>query len=82
MEHRYARIFSLASPPNALMDAAECAARTAGATIPEPMPLVYGAGYAMTLKFKTQGGGAPVLRLLWRQQNGTWRVTAYGVELP
>jgi hypothetical protein len=36
----------------------------------------------MTFRFRTQSGDAPVLRLLWRQEDGTWRVTAYEVELP
>jgi len=82
MDHQYARVFSLSSPPNALADAAECAARNAGATIPDPLPLEYGNGYAMTVRFMTQGGDAPVLRLLWRKQGTDWRITSYGVELP
>ena len=36
----------------------------------------------MTLRFRTQGGDAPVLRLLWRKEGDAWRVTAYDVELP
>ena len=35
----------------------------------------------MTFRFRTQGGDAPVLRLLWRKEDDTWRVT-YDVELP
>ena len=37
---------------------------------------------AMGYIFKTRAGDAPVLRLLWRNEAGTWRITAYGVELP
>jgi hypothetical protein len=82
LDHPFASVFSLSSPPNALADAAECATRATGAAIPEPMPLEYGSGYGMTVRFKTQGGDAPVLRVLWRQLNGAWRITSYGVELP
>ena len=82
MDHPFARVFSLSSPPNALTDAFECAARAANPAIPDPMPLEYGNAYGMTVRFRVEGGEAPVLRLLWRQENGTWRITSYGVELP
>ena len=82
MDHPFARVFSLSSPPNALADAAECAARAANAAIPDPMPLEYGNAYGMTVRFRVEGGEAPVLRLLWRQENGAWRITSYGVDLP
>ena len=82
LDHPFARVFSLTSPPNALIDATECATRASGSTIPDPLPLEYGKGYGMTVRFKTRSGDAPVLRLLWRQENGAWRITAYGVELP
>jgi hypothetical protein len=82
MDHPLARVYSLASVPNALADAAECAARAAGSTVPDPMPLEYGQGFGMTVRFKTRSGDAPILRLLWRNENGAWRITSYGVELP
>ena len=82
MDHPFARVFSLSSPPNALADASECAARAANVAIPDPMPLEYGNAYGMTVRFRVEAGEAPVLRLLWRQENGTWRITSYGVELP
>jgi hypothetical protein len=82
MDHPFARVFSLSSIPNALADASECSARAAGSTIPDPMPLEYGNGFGMTVRLKTRSGDAPVLRLLWRHENGAWRVTSYGVELP
>jgi hypothetical protein len=82
MNHSYSRVFSLSSIPNALADAAECTARAAGSGIPDPVPLEYSNGFGMTVQFKTRGGDAPVLRLLWRNEAGTWRITAYGVELP
>ena len=82
MDHPFARVFSLSSIPNALADAAECSARVAGSAIPDPMPLEYGKGFGLTMRFKTRSGDAPILRLLWRNENGAWRITSYGVELP
>lgn len=82
MDQPYAGVFSLTSFPNALGDAVECDARARGVVPPDPLPLEYGAAYGMTFRFRTQGGDAPVLRLLWRNEAGTWRITAYEVELP
>ncbi|HEX7780999.1 MAG TPA: hypothetical protein VF424_17245, partial [Vicinamibacterales bacterium] len=82
MNHAYSRVFSLSSIPNALADAAECAARAAGSRVPDPLPLEYSNAFGTTVRFKTRAGDAPVLRLLWRNEAGTWRITAYGVELP
>lgn len=80
MNHRYARVFSLSSIPNALADAAECAARAAGTSMPDPLPLEYGSGFGLTIRFRTRGGDAPVLRLLWRKEGSTWRITSFAVE--
>ena len=44
------------------------------------MPLVYGNGFGTIVRFKTRAGEAPVLRLLWRKEDGLWRITSYGVE--
>jgi hypothetical protein len=82
MDHPYARVFSLSSAPNALADALECDARASGSTLPDPLPLEYGNAFGLTVRFKTRSGDAPVLRLLWRKENGGWRITSYGIELP
>lgn len=82
MTHRDDRIYTLASVPDALADAAECAAQVRGDAIADPLPLEYGNAVAMMMRFKTRSGDAPVLRLLWRRLDGTWRITAYGVEHP
>ena len=74
--------FTLASVPNALADAQECAARASGGPMPDPLPLEYGNGFGMMVRFKTRNGDAPVLRLLWRNENGAWKITSYIVELP
>ena len=82
MDQPYSRTFSLTSFPAALGDAVECEARARGAVPPDPLPLEYGQAFGMTFRFRTQGGDAPVLRLLWRKEDNTWRVTSYDVELP
>jgi hypothetical protein len=82
MDQPYSRIFSLTSLPAALGDAVECEARARGAVPPDPLPLEYGQAFAMTFRFRTQAGDAPVLRLLWRKEGDAWRVTSYDVELP
>jgi hypothetical protein len=82
MDQPYSRVFSLTSFPAALGDAVECDARARGAVPPDPLPLEYGEAFGMTLRFRTQGGDAPVLRLLWRKEDNAWRVTSYDVELP
>jgi hypothetical protein len=82
MDQPYSRVFSLTSFPTALGDAVECEARARGAVPPNPMPLEYGDAFGMTFRFRTQAGDAPVLRLLWRKEEGTWRITSYDVELP
>ncbi len=82
MDQPYSRLFSLTSFPAALGDVVECDARARGAVPPDPLPLEYGEAFGMTFRFRTEGGDAPVLRLLWRKEDGTWRVRAYDVELP
>ena len=44
------------------------------------MPLEYGNAFVMTVRFKTKSGEAPILRVLWRKENGAWRITSYAVE--
>mgnify|MGYP003392366333 CR=1 FL=1 len=43
---------------------------------PDPLPLEYGQAFGMIFRFRTQVGEAPVLRLLWRKGDSTWRVTS------
>ena len=82
MDQPDSRLFSLTSFPAALGDVVECDARARGAVPPDPLPLEYGEAFGMTFRFRTEGGDAPVLRLLWRKEDGTWRIRAYDVELP
>ena len=82
MDQPYSQIFSLISFPAALGEAVECEARARGAVPPDPLPLEYGEAFGMTFRFRTQGGDAPVLRLLWRKEDNTWRITSYDVDVP
>jgi hypothetical protein len=82
IDQPYSHMFSLTSFPTALGDAIECGARARGAVPPDPLPLEYGEAFGMTFRFRTQSGDAPILRLLWRKEAATWRVTSYDVELP
>ena len=82
MEHRYSRTFALGSLPEALAEASDCSFRARGGTFNgDPNP-EYGNAFGMTVRFKTVGGEAPVLRLLWRKDPEAWRITAYGIETP
>ena len=82
MDQPYSRLFSATSLPTALAAALECDARARGVVPPDPLPLEYGEAFGVTFRLRTQGGEAPVLRLLWRKEAGNWRITAYDVEVP
>jgi hypothetical protein len=81
MDHRYSRTFTLTSIPNALGDAVECQA-SGGAQPTTPVPLEYGQAFVSILRFRTSGGEAAVLRLLWRKDQGAWKITSYAVDTP
>lgn len=61
----------LTSTPNALADASECAARAA--PLCRPLPLEYGEGFGINVRFNTRSGEAGVLRGLWRKENTSSR---------
>jgi hypothetical protein len=82
MDHAYQNAFVLGSIPNALGDASECAARVGGFVMPDPLPLVYGDAFGMAIRFRTGGGEGASLLLLWRQEEGAWRIRSYDLELP
>jgi hypothetical protein len=83
MDHRYASAFSLSSIPNALAEAADCAARSRGKPLPasDPPP-EYGTAFEMTTRVRTRAGDPPVLRTMWVKEGGAWRITVYAVEVP
>ena len=82
MDHPYENAFALGSIPNALGDASECAARVGGFVMPDPLPLAYGDAFGMAVRFRTGGGEGASLLLLWRQEEGAWRIRSYDLELP
>jgi hypothetical protein len=82
MDHADSRVFSLTSLPNAIAAASDCGARTRGEPAPAAVPAEYGRAFGLNIRFQTRGGEAPVLRTMWAQENGAWRVTAYDLELP
>ena len=82
MNHRDAATFTLTSIPNQLGDLAECEARARGDKVPDAIPAEYGEAFGLNVRFRTLSGDAPLLRLLWRNVDGAWRITSYMVEAP
>ena len=82
MDYAHSRTFSLTSISNAIGDAVECYARARGAIPPDPLPLEDGKAFGLTVRFGTGASDAPVLRMLWRNENGAWRIRSYDLELP
>ena len=46
------------------------------------IPADYGQGFGVTARFRTPSVESPVLRLLWTNDGGAWRITVHDVELP
>lgn len=82
MDHPYSGTFALTSVPNAIAEASDCAARARGERFTGEIAPEYGKAFGMNVRFKTRGGDAPVLRMLWLKENDLWRITAYDVEVP
>ena len=82
MDHRYSQTFALTSLPTALADVSECTARARGDKYTGVTGSDYGTAFGMNFRFVSAGDGAGVLRTLWRRENGSWRITSYGVETP
>jgi hypothetical protein len=82
MDHTYASAFTLASVPNVLIDAADCAAPARGQRFEAVLTGEYGKAFGLSFRFQTGSGDAPVLRMLWAKENDAWRITAYDVEQP
>ena len=82
MDHQDSRAFSLSSVPNAIADAADCAARARGDRISNEVPPEYGKYFGMSFRMRTQGGEAPVMRTLWMKEGDSWRIQVYDVEVP
>jgi hypothetical protein len=82
MSHPDEEIFALIEAPNLIGEWADCARRAAGDPFPEEIPPEYGYYYGQNFQFRTEGGEAPVFRLLWTKEEGDWKIVAYDVEVP
>ncbi len=82
MDHANSRVFTLTSVTTELADAAECSSRARGESFKGATGSEYGTVFGMSFRFRSKGGDAPVLRTLWRHDNGNWRITAYDIEVP
>ena len=56
--------------------------RARGDAVTGEIPADYGQGFGVTARFRTRSGESPVLRLLWTNDGGAWRITVHDVELP
>ena len=81
MAHSGSRTFALSSVPDALADAVDCDARARGQQIVD-VPPVYGNAFGMNVRFRLKGGEAPVLRTIWKKEDGAWRIFVYDIETP
>jgi len=82
MDHRYSSTFTLASVPNAIAAAVDCAVRSRGEQFTGEGPLEYGNAFGAAVRFRTRAGEPPVLRMLWAKESGSWRIVAYDLETP
>jgi hypothetical protein len=83
VDHPDGKVFSLYGLPDALAEVEACATRDAPARLAATAgPAVYGQAFGQSLRFRTRGGEAPVLRLLWLKDGGAWRIAAYDVVTP
>jgi len=82
MQHADAATFTLSSVPNLLADAADCASLARNEPFPAVIPPEYGDSFGTLVRFRTRSGDAPVLRLLWRNEGGNLRITAFDIEVP
>ena len=82
LDHRFSTAFTLTSLPDVIAEAGSCAARARGAQMVGNAPPVYGRAFGMNLRFRTQSGETPVLRTLWLNEAGGWRIASYDVETP
>ena len=82
LDHRFSTAFTLTSLPDVIAEAGSCAARARGAQMVGSAPPVYGRAFGMNLRFRTQSGETPVLRTLWLNEAGGWRIASYDVETP
>ncbi len=82
MSHPDEATYALIASPDLVGEWADCARRAREEPFPEKIPLEYGNYYGLYFQFRTEGGEAPVLRLLWTKEGGDWKIVAYDIVVP
>src|SRR6185436_9346394 len=85
VRHARSKAFALASLPDYMGDALDCASRTPGEPVsfkPSAGGKNYGKYYAMGFRLAKAGEDSGVLWAVWAQDGSVWRLTAYTVLTP
>jgi hypothetical protein len=82
MDHPASRTFTLVGYPDDVNVAAGCAGAVDRSRVEAAGELKYGTVFGMNVRFVTAAGEGPVMRTLWAQGPGGWRITAYFIEYP
>ena len=81
MSHPYASTFALTSMPDAIITAADCASRARNERVKGELR-GYGKAFGMNIRFRTESGDAPILRLLWTKDRQRLAHPSCDVEQP
>ncbi len=82
MSHPDEANYALIASPDLIGEWADCARRGRAEAFPEMIPPEYGNYFGLYFQFRTEGGEAPVFRLLWTKEGGEWKIVAYDIEVP
>ena len=82
LDHRYLHRIHVDQPAGCDCRRRQLLGPRGGAQVAGDAPPVYGRAFGMNLRFRTQGGETPVLRTLWLNEAGRWRIASYDVESP
>ena len=85
VKHARSKAFALASIPDYMGDALDCAARTPGEPVsfkPSAGAKNYGKYYVMGFRLAKTGEDSGVLWAVWAQEGSAWKLTAYTVLTP
>ena len=85
VKHAKSKAFALASIPDYMGDALDCAARTPGEPVnfkPATGAKNYGKYYVMGFRLAKTGEDSGVLWAVWAQDGSAWKLTAYTVLTP
>ena len=85
VKHARSKAFALASIPEYMGDALDCAARTPGEPVsfkPPASAKNYGKYYVTGFRLAKTGEDSGVLWAVWAQEGSAWKLTAYTVLTP